>query len=205
MTKGEETRERIVAAATQLFVGQGYHATTTRQITDQLHMTRGSLYVHFESKYAIFVAALQAFHPWRSIPAVVEAAEGDTVEEFLHNASDRLLVVWKKRPELIRLHLIELIEFQGRHLAGLFDKTYTEVNTVIGGIKSKRPEFAAVPKATLNRAALGLFFAYLMTDSFTGGPLKTGLDENMYDYFADAYLQGILRQGHNPQPKQGAK
>lgn len=200
MTKGEQTREKIVDVATQLFVTQGYHATTTRQITDHLKMTRGSIYVHFESKYEIFLAALQAYHPWKQIPSVVEAAEGESLEEFVRNAADRLLIVWKKRPEMIRLHLIELIEFQGRHVSGLFEEIFQEVTGRIKEIKAKRPEFASIPTATFSRAILGLFFAYLMTDPFTGGPLKTGFDENMYDYFADAYLQGVLRNDKDKVP-----
>jgi AcrR family transcriptional regulator len=205
MTKGEQTRERIVEVATQLFVTQGYHATTTRQITDQLNMARGAIYVHFESKYDIFLAALEAYHPWKQIPSVVESAEGETLDEFVHDAADRLLIVWKKRPEMIRLHLIELIEFQGRHISELFEEIFQEVTGRIREIKSKRPEFASIPTATFSRAILGLFFAYLMTDPFTGGPLRTGFDDNMYDYFADAYLQGILQNGNDKNPKKGER
>ena len=203
MTKGEQTREKIVEVATQLFVTQGYHATTTRQITDQLKMTRGAIYVHFESKYDIFLAALQAYHPWRQIPSVVESAEGETLEEFVHDAADHLLIVWKKRPEMIRLHLIELIEFQGRHISKLFEEIFQEVTKCLKEVKSKRPEFATIPTATFSRAILGLFFAYLMTDPFTGGPLKTGFDENVYDYFTDAYLQGVLGRDNENNPKKG--
>lgn len=192
--KGRQTRARIVEVATECFVSQGYHATTTRQITEKLKMARGAIYVHFDSKYDIFVAALKTYHPWNHIPAVIENAEGDTLEEFMHDAANRLLMVWDKRPEMIRLHLIELIEFQGRHLSQLFDELFSEVRKKIQDIKAKRPEFADVSTATFSRAILGLFFAYLMTDRFTGGPLRTGFDQNMYDYFADAYLQGILKQ-----------
>ena len=205
MTKGEQTRDRIVETATQLFVNQGYHGTTTRQIAKQLNLANGAIYVHFKSKYDIFAAALQTYHPWIYIPSVVESTEGETLEEFVRNAADRLLVVWQKKPEMIRLHLIELIEFQGRHLSKLFEEIFTKVTAIIKTIRARRPEFASVSTTTFSRAILGLFFAYLMTDSFTGGPLKTGFDDNMYDYFADAYLQGVLRQGKEQNSKQGDK
>ena len=205
ITKGRQTRDRIVETATELFVSQGYHATTTRQITEKLNLTRGAIYVHFESKYDIFVAALKMYHPWNHIPSVIENAEGDTLEEFVHNAADRLLVVWDKQPEMIRLHLIELIEFQGQHLSQLFEELFNDVSQKIHEIKTKRPEFSTISTATFSRAILGLFFAFLMTDRFTGGPLRTGFDQNMYDYFADAYLQGILKQNSDKNLKTGGK
>jgi AcrR family transcriptional regulator len=190
--KGERTRQQIVATAVELFVSQGYHATTTRQITDQLGMARGAIYNHFPGKYDIFVAGLNAYHPWIHIPAAVEAAEGETLEEFVHNAADRLLVAWDKNPEMIRLHLIELIEFQGRHLPTLFEKVFEQVTESLRKIVKERQELGKIPVANLSRAILGLFFAYLMTDRFTGATLKTGFDQTSFDYFTDAYLHGVI-------------
>ena len=45
-----EARERIVAAATDLFGRQGYEATTTRQIVAAAEVTKGALYHWFSSK-----------------------------------------------------------------------------------------------------------------------------------------------------------
>ena len=65
--------------------------------------------------------------------------------------------------------------------------------------------FGLKPFPLFSLAILGLFIAYLMTDPFTGGPLRTGFDDNMYDYFADAYLQGILQNGNDKNPKKGER
>lgn len=190
-TKGEITKAKIVETATHLFVNQGFHATTTRQITDALGLARGAIYNHFQSKDEIFEAALDNFHPWLFIPSSVQSAEGDTIEELVRDAADRMLIAWDKSPETIRLHLIELIEFQGRHLPTLFEDTFEKMSSVVRELIQERIELSSIPIATLSRALLGLFFAYLMTDRFTGVPIQSGLDQNMFEYFADAYLHGL--------------
>jgi AcrR family transcriptional regulator len=59
---GSTTRERILAVALELFASRGYSATSVRDITEHLGMTKASLYYHFASKEDI----LDALHvPWR--------------------------------------------------------------------------------------------------------------------------------------------
>ncbi|GAA2056974.1 TetR/AcrR family transcriptional regulator [Catenulispora yoronensis] len=45
-----EARDRIVAAATELFGRYGYEATTTRQIVEAAQVTKGAMYHWFSSK-----------------------------------------------------------------------------------------------------------------------------------------------------------
>lgn len=53
---GSARKEMILEAALELFVAQGYEATTTRQITDRLKITPPALYYHFPSKLAVLEA-----------------------------------------------------------------------------------------------------------------------------------------------------
>ena len=53
MGKREQTRERILAAAWQLFETQGYQETSTRQIARQAGVADGTVFSHFETKLAI--------------------------------------------------------------------------------------------------------------------------------------------------------
>jgi AcrR family transcriptional regulator len=66
MLQSEQTRERIVAAAAQLFVRKGYAATSMADLSRSVEMTKGALYHHFESKEAIFLAVVRAIRTtWR--------------------------------------------------------------------------------------------------------------------------------------------
>jgi AcrR family transcriptional regulator len=63
MTAGPEssTRERIVAAALDLFAHQGYHGTSVGEIEQAAGLSprSGALYKHFPSKEAVLEAAMQ--------------------------------------------------------------------------------------------------------------------------------------------------
>lgn len=59
--RAESTRNALVAAARQLFVERGYHATSTEEIVALAGVgTRGALYHHFADKRALFVTVLEA-------------------------------------------------------------------------------------------------------------------------------------------------
>jgi len=53
-----DTRERILAVASELFIEQGYDATSLREIADRLGFTKAALYYHFQSKDEILLALL---------------------------------------------------------------------------------------------------------------------------------------------------
>ena len=51
-------RARVLGAAAELFVAQGYAGTTLRQIAEAAGIKAGSVYHHFDSKEDLFVAVL---------------------------------------------------------------------------------------------------------------------------------------------------
>ncbi|NWG35568.1 MAG: helix-turn-helix transcriptional regulator, partial [Chloroflexi bacterium] len=67
LTKGERTRLTIENAAIALFMEQGYHATSMRQIAERAGLALGGIYNHFASKDEIFEAIIIDQHPYRKI------------------------------------------------------------------------------------------------------------------------------------------
>ena len=57
-TAEQTGRRRVLDAAAELFVTQGYAGTTIRQIAAATGIKAGSIYHHFDSKEALFVAVL---------------------------------------------------------------------------------------------------------------------------------------------------
>ncbi|MBK7448418.1 MAG: helix-turn-helix transcriptional regulator [Anaerolineales bacterium] len=64
-TKGERTRLTIEDAAIELFMEQGYHATSMRQIAEHAELALGGIYNHFKSKEEIFEAIIVDKHPYK--------------------------------------------------------------------------------------------------------------------------------------------
>lgn len=56
MTKGEESRQRLIKCAAELFWKNGYSATGISQILQQTGLPKGSFYFYFKSKDELAVA-----------------------------------------------------------------------------------------------------------------------------------------------------
>lgn len=63
LTKGERTRRAVMDAAYRLFMEQGFHATSMRQIADRAGLALGGIYNYFRGKDEVFVAVLLDHHP----------------------------------------------------------------------------------------------------------------------------------------------
>jgi AcrR family transcriptional regulator len=55
----QDTRERILGVAGELFTDHGYDVTSLREIADRLGFTKAALYYHFQSKEEILRALLE--------------------------------------------------------------------------------------------------------------------------------------------------
>lgn len=55
----EERREQILAAAVRAFVRGGFHGTHVDQIIEEAGVARGTFYLYFESKHAVFAALVE--------------------------------------------------------------------------------------------------------------------------------------------------
>ena len=80
----KDTRERILAAALELFSRNGYAGTNIRELTAALGLVKSSMYKHFESKEAIWNALLdemiayygERFGSPENLPPVPDSLEG---------------------------------------------------------------------------------------------------------------------------------
>jgi AcrR family transcriptional regulator len=58
--RAEETRRRIINAATTLFAEHGYHSTSMNDVIAAAESTKGGFYFHFPSKAALALAVVEA-------------------------------------------------------------------------------------------------------------------------------------------------
>ena len=191
--KGTATRNKIIDTACSLFISQGYHATSTRSIAQEVGIATGAMYNHFQGKDEIFVEVLNKYHPWREIPTAVKKANGFTPEEFTQDAARILSGNWQKKKELIKLHLIELIEFQGIHLPPIFKEVFSQAEVELEKNLAKQPMEGRLSRTAFSQAILGLFFGLMMTSEFMGVDLPEDFSQIGFQYFSDIYLQGYIK------------
>ena len=195
-SKGQVTTQQIIDAACALFIEKGYHATSMRDIADKTNLTVSAFYNHFSNKEDTFPAVLEKYHPWIVIPPTIAKVEGNNLEEIVRDATNRIIPQWKENPDYVRLHLIELVEFHGKHLPDLFDQIFNEMITAIDQLIFNNPKLEGINTDALARSLLGLFFTYLMSDTFTCADFVNQKGAIGFDYLTDIYLQGALQQNN---------
>jgi AcrR family transcriptional regulator len=83
------SRERILDAAMEIFARYGYRRASMDQVADAAGLTRQAVYHHFQSKEALFRAAVEALHDGALEAAV---AAGVAAEEAGQSLADVLAV-----------------------------------------------------------------------------------------------------------------
>lgn len=82
-SRGEETRTRILNAATEAFARYGYDATGVAEICRRAGVTKGGFYHHFPSKQAVFLEMLEQWLVGIDDRLEVAGAGGQNVPEKL--------------------------------------------------------------------------------------------------------------------------
>lgn len=57
----KQGKERIIAAAFQLFLEKGYKSVSLKDIMTTTQLSKGAIYHHFSSKYDIYLAAVEEY------------------------------------------------------------------------------------------------------------------------------------------------
>ena len=193
--KGEVTRLAIEDAAVELFMEQGYAATSMRQIAERSGLALGGIYNHFTSKDEIFAGIIIDKHPYKKLLPAIIAAEGKTAEEFFKNALHIVISEMGERPEFLNLMLIELVEFKGRHGAMMLREIAPKALPVFEKTIKVRKGLRVTNPAMLMRSFFGLIISYYITDMVISNSIISKLmPKNPADVYTDIFLHGILKE-----------
>jgi AcrR family transcriptional regulator len=190
--RAERSRLLIEDAAYQLFLEQGFHATSMRQIARKAGLAVGGIYNHFSNKEAIFKTILLERHPFRQIVPILLASPGDTAETFIHGAGAALVEELEQRPEVLKLMFIEIVEFDGRDMPALFEAMLPQFEPLLRRFQRSTDALRDIPSLVMLRSFIGLFFSYFVTQYLFGRMMPPEMQEDAFDRFVDIYLHGIL-------------
>jgi AcrR family transcriptional regulator len=205
------TKTVILAAAQELFLRQGYHATSVRQIATAAGITPGAVYNHFPGKLELYLTLLHGANIYGALGEAVRSAEGDSVEDLLRNAAHHILAAMQARSVIMPILLIDVLEFEARnvadqagdtmpHLVRFFTRVIT-LGTRSGELKPVRPDVLA-------RAFLGLFASYFITTRFYRPVLGKfpglDVDADVIDDFVNIFAYGVLYSKDKQSPQTAA-
>jgi AcrR family transcriptional regulator len=187
----EDTRGRIMAAAAQVFAGQGYARATTRQIAAAAGVTEVTIFRHFGSKENLFTSILEAFGA-PQINRLIEARLSGDCRQDLRMIGGLYLHFMLERADLIRLMLCEAAHFpEARRLAAQNPRhlrqtlaAYFKRQMAAGAMRQNHPE-------ALAQAFIGMFFAYATTEGILHQGLTPHLSpEEIVELFVGLFIEG---------------
>jgi AcrR family transcriptional regulator len=170
----EQTRERLVTAATSLFNRSGYHGTDSNQIAKESGYSTGVFYKHFKDKREIFLAAYETWvaSEWKAV--AVELTAGGTVEEIARRLV-ALSIDFHARWRGLRSSLLELV-FTDAEVKRLYRKQRRRQLDVMAELRTK----ISAPPRRREDDAIHLFTTERTFDAIAQGELRDlGLDRQV--------------------------
>jgi AcrR family transcriptional regulator len=192
LSKGERTRQSILEAAYDLFLTQGYAATSMRQIASQAGLALGGIYNHFSSKEAIFSELIFERHPYRQVVQILAETPTDDLEIFVRQAANAMVTELGKRPDFIKLMLIEMVEFKGQNMPGIIERVLPDVIPLIQHIAERRGGLRNMSPFIFFRAFIGLFFSYYLTEMMIANHPVFKTQDKALDQYVEIFLHGIM-------------
>lgn len=191
------TKEILIEAAYMLFAEQGYHGTSMRHIAKRANLALGGIYNHFDNKEEIFKEVVLTYHPFVVALPQFTAVEGSSAAEFLRNVAHLIIQEIEKRPEILNIVFIEMVELKGQHLNELAEQILPKAEGFAPRLLALTDQLRSVSPVMILRSFAGLIFSYFVTGKMLANtPLAN--DTTTLDEFIDLYLHGVLKESTAP-------
>jgi len=170
-----DTRERIQAAARELFAQKGVQKTSLQEIADKLGITKPALYYHFSSREDLLRSIVQPlidageqFLDAQEKASAIEArAMLEEYFDFHYRHRGDILILLSELTTLVDLGLVEVVLAWRTRLAALLfgpNPTLAQATSAVvalGGLQDCTIQFMDVPQDELREASVNAAMAAL--------------------------------------------
>lgn len=197
----KEKKGAIEDAARELFIKQGFHATSMRDISKHAEVSLGNFYNYFPTKEAIFESIINGYlqiidDKLRDI--FIEVNEplepenlrklGQMVGDLVYQHSDFWLLMY-----------IDVLEFQNRHFRKMFEGLADKFRGIFADkfvdANDRGDLRTGVDGAVVFTAAYMQFFNYFLVEKLFGGNRHLGLDDGQaIDCLTKIFTYGVLSE-----------
>ena len=153
-------RDRILEVATELFLSEGYGATSIEAVAERAGISKRTFYHRFENKAALFAAVvhriIEQIRPPRGVPLL----EGATLHQILRRLAELSLRA-ALSPQAIALHrLITAESLRFPHLArAVYEEGWApEATTLIGDLLARELPDTPLKDELRNFAAMQFLY-----------------------------------------------
>src|SRR6187549_1357931 len=199
----ERKKERIEDAAKKLFIKQGFHATSMRNIAARAGTSLGNVYNYYRTKEEILgsiIARYQTTIDGR-LRAIFDEIDEPLKPEALIRFGGQIKKMVNDHHDFWLLMYIDVLEFENRHFRKMFEGLVHNLRrrfaTQFAELKSCGAVYADIDPAVGFTAVYMQFFNYFLVEKLFGGNRHFGLsDEQVITQLTDMYCRGLL-QNHN--------
>lgn len=197
----DEKKLVIEEAARELFIKQGFHATSMRDIAKTAEVSLGNLYNYYETKEAIYQSIINRYSEavnqklveiFEQIDEPLEPTNlrkfGEMVGELVNQHSDFWLLMY-----------IDVLEFQNSHFRKMFEGLTDRFNRIYGdkfeAAKQRGDLRTGVDASVAFTAAYMQFFNYFLVEKLFGGNQHLGLsDDQALNHLTKIFAYGTLSE-----------
>lgn len=201
ITKGEQTRQDILAAAKRLFLSQGFTATPMRQIAREVGITPAAIYNHYPSKDQLFAALLQNAAPYDEFFGLVDQIVADSAESLVRQVLRMAVAFVRDHKDYLQLAQIDAQERAGTTLAAFLPEVlprvqmwYQRLVALDAGQRGADFRLRQIPFLVFIRTMFSLLAGFMLTERVvTADRLPQVADVDWPEALADVLLHGVLK------------
>ena len=203
----ERKKGQIEDAAKQLFIRQGFHATSMRNISARAGTSLGNLYNYYPTKEAILGSIISKYQQVVDdrLRSMFDEIEDPLNPDDLKRFARLVKQMVNEHHEFWLLMYIDVLEFENQHFRKMFENLAQKLRhrfaKPFAELKRSGALHDGVDPAIGFTAAYMQFFNYFIVEKLFGGNMHLGIsDEQAINSLTDIYSRGILRS----QPKRSA-
>ncbi len=206
-----EKKSRIEDAAKQLFIKQGFHATSMRDISKRAKVSLGNLYNYYATKEAIFESIINSYLTEidDKLKNIFDGIEEPLEPTSLHHLEQLVGKMVHENYDFWLLMYIDVLEFQNQHFRKMFEGLTAKFRRIFAvqfkESKTRGDLRAGVDPAVVFTAAYMQFFNYFLVEKLFGGNAHLGLtDEQAINTLTKIFSYGVLSEERLTQFKKQA-
>ena len=195
----EKNKGRIEDAAKKLFIKQGFHATSMRNIGSRAGTSLGNVYNYYRTKEEILGSIISKYQTTIDgrLRAIFHEIEQPLEPESLMRFGRQIKKMVNDHHDFWLLMYIDVLEFENRHFRKMFEGLAQNLRrryaTQFEELKSRGAVHGDVDPAVGFTAVYMQFFNYFLVEKLFGGNSHFGLsDEQVIEQLTGMYCRGLL-------------
>ena len=187
-------RERILNVAARLFVSEGYHGISMREIAQAAGVSKAGLYYHFQDKEALFLGVLTA--NLERVEHIIEMSreQAGSTRERITRFVQGIFALPPEQRAIIRLATQEISHLQPetqRAFARLYQRKFVDQIEVVFEEGVEAGELRPVNPRVATWALLGMLYPLL----YPVHERYISSDPTVLEQMLDIFFSGILAEG----------